>query len=315
MTIISGMIIFYLLLDELWAYMMPNTIETLTIDNGHAGLIEVTFNITMHHVECTRVHLDLMDASGTQINDVTHSSSITKQKLDLHGVPIGYAVKGDNHFQNPNLVFREMVMEALGMVKHLEEGCNVAGSFRVRKVAGNFHTAVGLSVANGMRHEHKFGPEELKNYNCSHTIHSLSFGPPAPIFFKPIASPLEGVTNIAHGLAAFQYIIKLVPTIYHMGWFSFESYQYSVTEFSSNIDASRLSQLPGVFFLYDLTPFTVNSILESYTFLEFLTSTCAILGGVILIMSWLDALVFQLFDTAPLPRLWSDKRALKRVVN
>jgi hypothetical protein len=90
-------------------------------------------------------------------------------------------------------------------------GCNLSGYMTLNRVAGNFHIAMGEGVERDGRHIHTFVPEDAPNFNASHTIHELSFGPGDD-------SPLNGVTKVVgpeHGTTGlFQYFIKVVPTSY-----------------------------------------------------------------------------------------------------
>jgi hypothetical protein len=90
-------------------------------------------------------------------------------------------------------------------------GCNLSGFMTVNRVAGNFHIAMGEGIERDGRHIHSFVPEDAPNFNASHIIHELSFGPGEE-------SPLNGVTKIVgpeHGTSGlFQYFIKIVPTTY-----------------------------------------------------------------------------------------------------
>lgn len=92
-------------------------------------------------------------------------------------------------------------------------GCNLSGYMTVNRVAGNFHIAMGEGVERDGRHIHSFVPEDAPNFNASHIIHQLSFGPG-----DDDGSPLNGVTKIVgheHGTTGlFQYFIKVVPTTY-----------------------------------------------------------------------------------------------------
>lgn len=95
------------------------------------------------------------------------------------------------------------------------EGCNLSGYMNINRVAGNFHFALGEGVERDGRHIHLFQPDDAPNYNSSHIIHDLTFGP------KVSASEhggLEGVNKITNdangGTGLFQYFIKVVPTVY-----------------------------------------------------------------------------------------------------
>jgi hypothetical protein len=92
------------------------------------------------------------------------------------------------------------------------QGCNLSGYMTVNRVAGNFHIAMGEGIERDGRHIHSFVPEDAPNFNASHIIHELSFGP------SDYSAPMNGMTKIVtaeHGTTGlFQYFIKVVPTSY-----------------------------------------------------------------------------------------------------
>jgi len=93
------------------------------------------------------------------------------------------------------------------------QGCNLSGFMTVNRVAGNFHIAMGEGIERDGRHIHTFVPEDAPNFNASHIIHQLSFGPG-----EENKAPMNGVTKFVgkqHGTTGlFQYFIKVVPTTY-----------------------------------------------------------------------------------------------------
>jgi hypothetical protein len=95
------------------------------------------------------------------------------------------------------------------------QGCRLSGYMTVNRVAGNFHIAMGEGIERNGRHIHTFVPEDAPNFNASHIIHELSFGPEG---HDSSGSPLKGVSKIVteeHGTTGlFQYFIKVVPTTY-----------------------------------------------------------------------------------------------------
>lgn len=95
------------------------------------------------------------------------------------------------------------------------QGCRMSGYMTVNRVAGNFHIAMGEGIERNGRHIHSFVPEDAPNFNASHVIHELSFGPEG---HQNNGSPLNGVSKIVtheHGTTGlFQYFIKIVPTAY-----------------------------------------------------------------------------------------------------
>lgn len=92
------------------------------------------------------------------------------------------------------------------------QGCNLAGYMTLNRVSGNFHIAMGEGIERDGRHIHTYLPEDAPNFNASHIIHQLSFGP------ADGSEPLNGVTKIVTEdtgtTGLFQYFIKVVPTTY-----------------------------------------------------------------------------------------------------
>ena len=227
------------------------------------------------------------------------------------------------------------------------QGCNLSGYMTVNRVAGNFHIAMGEGVERDGRHIHTFLPEDSSNFNCSHIIHQMSFGPG-----EEDRSPLNGVVQIVgpeHGTTGlFQYFIKIVPTTYkgrslmpknfdanlpsiydevekntdkqHVletnRYFFTERFrplmkeyikEESITETPGGDDKATVdaghkgghsnkdhhhvqnSVLPGIFFIYEISPFAVEISQSSVPLTHLLIRLIAIIGGVFTCASWLDA--------------------------
>jgi hypothetical protein len=92
------------------------------------------------------------------------------------------------------------------------QGCNLAGYMTLNRVAGNFHIAMGEGVERDGRHIHTYVPEDAPNYNVSHIIHQLSFGPEDGS--EPLSGMKKIVTEKTGTTGLFQYFIKIVPTSY-----------------------------------------------------------------------------------------------------
>ncbi|CAE8617483.1 unnamed protein product [Polarella glacialis] len=117
-------------------------------------------------------------------------------------------------------------------------------------------------------------------FNTSHDIHTVTFGDHVP----GVVSPLEGTMKIVrHGAYMFHYYVKLVPTVFTDRWGQ-ELYtnQYSVTDSARNVQvrANELSGLPGVFLVYDFSPFLMTKTEKVKPWSYIFTSICAIIGGV-----------------------------------
>ena len=182
------------------------------------------------------------------------------------------------------------------------EGCRVMGDITINKVAGNIHISPGHSYSTNGAHNHDLTPfaGHPKSFDFSHTIHRLAFGQEYPGMKNPLDghktkqkqlafTHMEG--NIPAG-GAYQYFVKVVPTSYvTMANSTIKSNQYSVTEtFKEPI--SGAGSLPGIFFFYDLSPVQVTYQEERRTFISFLTSACAIIGGLFTVAGIVEGTLF-----------------------
>eukprot|EP00993_Chasmostoma_nieuportense_P001084 NODE_1996_length_1312_cov_30.202532_g1899_i0.p1 GENE.NODE_1996_length_1312_cov_30.202532_g1899_i0~~NODE_1996_length_1312_cov_30.202532_g1899_i0.p1 ORF type:complete len:391 (+),score=125.30 NODE_1996_length_1312_cov_30.202532_g1899_i0:82-1254(+) len=172
------------------------------------------------------------------------------------------------------------------------EGCNIQGHLVVNKVQGNFHFAPGKAFQQAGSHLHDFLETEVEAFNTCHTIHTLRFGEVYPGH----ANPLDGYAKTAAADCAglHQYFIKVVPTIFTpLDGPDVYTNQYSVTEHFKAIEPHSSAMVPGVFFIYDLSPIMVE-IRESRShrsMLHFLTNLCAIIGGVFTVAGILDRIL------------------------
>merc|ERR1719409_448738 len=156
------------------------------------------------------------------------------------------------------------------------------------------------------KHVHEFNMNDVGDgFNTSHEIHSITFGDNVP----GVLSPLDGTTKIVrHGAFMFHYYIKLVPTVF-MGRWGSETYtnQYSVTDSARNVQvrSGELSGLPGVFIVYDFSPFLMRKTEKAKPWSYIFTSICAIIGGVFniafLVKMFVNQIVGRLFRSCMPP--------------
>ncbi|KAI4525230.1 DUF1692-domain-containing protein [Schizophyllum commune Tattone D] len=203
------------------------------------------------------------------------------------------------------------------------EGCNIAGRLRINKVAGNIHLSPGRSFQTGGRNVYELVPylrDDGNRHDFSHTIHSLSFeGDDAYDNRKRETSkemrqrmglstnPLDGtvrVTNKAQYM--FQYFVKVVSTKFRpLNGRTVNSHSYSVTHFERDLTDGGQAQtgqnvqvqhgvtgLPGAFINFDVSPIQLVHTEWRQSFAHFVTSTCAIVGGVLTVASLLDSVLF-----------------------
>ncbi len=96
-----------------------------------------------------------------------------------------------------------------------------------------------------------------------------------------------------------QYYIKVVPTTYkHLDGKIIRSNQYSVTEHKSHLAPGSGRGLPGLYFNYEVSP--IQALFEEKRggTMKFLTSVCAIVGGVFSVMRLVDLAVTYVFSVA-----------------
>eukprot|EP00262_Sarcandra_glabra_P008847 TRINITY_DN226_c0_g4_i1.p1 TRINITY_DN226_c0_g4~~TRINITY_DN226_c0_g4_i1.p1 ORF type:complete len:385 (+),score=63.20 TRINITY_DN226_c0_g4_i1:84-1238(+) len=170
------------------------------------------------------------------------------------------------------------------------EGCNIHGFLEVSKVAGSFHFAPGKSFLHSYINMLDLLLFQTEGFNISHKINKLSFGEE----FPGAVNPLDGVQwiqQVPSGM--YQYFVKVVPTIYSdiIGR-RIHSNQFSVTEHFKQADGFP-QPLPGVFFFYDFSPIKVIFTEENVSLVHFLTSICAIVGGVFTIFGIIDTFVYH----------------------
>mmetsp|Transcript_16272 Transcript_16272/g.27496 ORF Transcript_16272/g.27496 Transcript_16272/m.27496 type:complete len:415 (-) Transcript_16272:109-1353(-) len=198
-----------------------------------------------------------------------------------------------------------------------DEGCMVSGTMSVNKVAGNFHIAHGESIVRDGRHIHQFNPALAPKFNVSHTIHSVSFGEKYP---SMPANPLDGASKIIgadENTGLYQYFVRVIPTIY-TNEYGYKHYtnQYTITDrfrpltipkapsngLPGNVEKPQEAVLPGIFFVYELSPFMIEASRNRIPLLHLFTKICAIVGGVFTVLGVIDSILFRLQKMASTKR-------------
>ncbi|CAF1064964.1 unnamed protein product [Rotaria sordida] len=181
-----------------------------------------------------------------------------------------------------------------GNLTQMNEGCRVHGYLEVNKVAGNFHIAPGQSFQQQHLHVHSLRNIRLNLLNTTHYINDLSFGE----YFPNQINPLSNTKQITNGGAVlFHYYVKIVPSIYFfLNKTQLRTNQYSVTKYQKtihNILDSSSHQLPGTFFTYEISAIMVKFVERQRSLAHFVTSSCAVIGGVFTVSSILDAFLYR----------------------
>ncbi|KAF8442956.1 Sec1-like protein [Boletus edulis BED1] len=234
-----------------------------------------------------------------------------------------YAGRGWS-FGNPDDV-EQCVQEGWSDVlkEQASEGCSVSGRIRVNKVIGNINISPGRSYQLNNRHFHDLVPylkDDGNIHDFSHIVHEFSFM--ADDEYNPTKSkigremrkrmgieenPLDGYEGkTTKPQYMFQYFLKVVSTQFRtLEEKSINTHQYSVTHFERDLTRNAgeedkqvivkkqvWSPGTGAFFNFEISPILVVHSETRQSFAHFLTSTCAIVGGVLTVSALLDGVLF-----------------------
>lgn len=178
------------------------------------------------------------------------------------------------------------------------EGCEVSGSLSVNRVPGKLEFT---ARATG----HSF---DLTGVNVSHTVNHFSFGQIrrtehlldglrmiVPSFRYPLDGLKFSASNknitIEHfmNVVGFDHLESRVPLfgiVQRLYEFSASSNQYNAT-----------NMLPAALFTFDISPLVIQIVADNMPFYKFLTSLCAVIGGVFTIIGLLDSGVFHAMNS------------------
>lgn len=306
-----------LVLSELRWYLATDISDHIVVDTTLDQKLAIGLNITFPALRCEEVSVDTVDSSGdNQIN--VHSGELIKLPLDeaWQVTEERKPVKGEclscfeaqeagaccNTCAELKRAYIDFGLPYYKMTRTAEQckdvvGCRIEGDVQVSKVDGNVHVALGKSTVRQGRHVHEFNIRDVsEGFNTTHVIHRLQFG---DSFDGLMVAPLEGTRKVVHeGSFMFHYYIRLIPTIFldERDPVSTQRYshQYSSTEASRNVlvNAEQLAGLPGVFLVYEFSPFLVQKRIAYVPFTHFLTSLCVIIGGIFTITRALDQLMY-----------------------
>jgi len=195
---------------------------------------------------------------------------------------------------------REHYMERLEAQKN--EGCRVHGFLNVERVGGNVNIVPGKFIIQNSRYVVDSNMYQFDgDFNVTHKINKLSFGKEYP----GMKNPLDGIKKdwkTEDGSPMYEYYVQIVPTIYKDNNELINTNQYSVTEYMEIIKLDSSGSLvgrgvPGLFFMYELSPITVDFLVSTQSFLHFLTNLCAIIGGIFTVASLFDSFVYKGLNT------------------
>ncbi|KAG8739190.1 hypothetical protein FRC10_006054 [Ceratobasidium sp. 414] len=220
-------------------------------------------------------------------------------------------------FENPEVIEQCVAEGWTAKIQHQSsEGCKIAGRVRVKKVTGNFHFSPGRSFVSNKGHVQDLVPylKDGNHHDFGHHIHEFHFEGDREgenEWRKKVGledHPLDDVT--AHSEVSdymFQYFMKVVSTEFkHLDGYLVRSHQYSVTSFERDLSRGdaverdshgtlvghNVKGLPGAFFNFEISPLMVVHRETRQTFMHFITSLCAIVGGVLTLATIADSVAF-----------------------
>lgn len=312
-TVITSFVIAILFWTELLEFCAVEIVDNISVDTRINQKLSIGINMTFPHLRCDEVSVDTVDSAGD--NQVNVNGGIEKQNLDSAGRHVlqeWSAKEGDcfscgeaadeetkccntcqalkDAFTAKDLPYFHILDSAVQCKDAM--GCRMFGHITVNKVSGNIHVALGKSTIRDGKHVHEFNMHDVSDgFNTSHTISWITFGAQVP----GVLSPLDGTSKIVkHGAFMFHYYIKLVPTVFtgRAGDLTYTN-QYSVTDSAKNVlvKGGELSGLPGVFIVYDFSPFLMKKSEKVKPWSYILTSICAIIGGVFSIAMLVEMVV------------------------
>ncbi|RXK40445.1 COPII-coated vesicle component Erv46 [Tremella mesenterica] len=203
------------------------------------------------------------------------------------------------------------------------EGCRITGRVKVNKVIGNLHFSPGRSFQSGMAQMAEMVPylKDSNHHHFGHIIHKFRFGADIPesleltVMPKEMATrtklgirdPLQAVTAHTEECEYFNYFLKVVSTRFvYLNGEEIDSNQYSVTQYERDLKAGNqpgpdshghmtshgVMGVPGVYINYEISPMKVIHTETRQSFAHFLTSSCAIIGGVLTVAGMIDSFIF-----------------------
>ncbi|KAF5005321.1 hypothetical protein FDECE_8217 [Fusarium decemcellulare] len=297
-TVAVSIISFMLIWGEVARWWRGSETHNFEVEAGVSRELQINLDIVVR-MNCDDIHVNVQDASGDRImaakrlhRDKTlwsqwvDSKGMHKLGRDQHGRvntqsgwgELGYEDEGfgEEHVHDIVALGKKRAKWAkTPKVKGRGDSCRIYGSLDLNKVQGDFHiTARGHGyMGNGEHLDHK-------NFNFSHIISELSYGP----FYPSLVNPLDGTVNTApDNFHKFQYYLSVVPTVYSVGSRSILTNQYAVTEQSKAVNEHYI---PGIFFKYDIEPILLTVHESRDGILTFLVKVINIVSGVLVAGHW-----------------------------
>ncbi|KAF2140642.1 uncharacterized protein K452DRAFT_319546 [Aplosporella prunicola CBS 121167] len=275
----------WLSISEAMRWWVGTTSHTFSVEKGVGHDLQLNLDIVVA-MRCQDLHVNVQDASGDRI---LAGETLKKDHTRWQNWKGGHALAHDANSLAAKYE-EEDVHDYLGAAKKKKfpktprfrgtpNACRIYGSLEGNKVQGDFHiTARGHGYL-------EFGLEHLEHnqFNFSHVVNELSFGPFYPSLTNPLDNTIEYTPTPDDHFYKFQYYLSVVPTVFTDTSSTIVTNQYAVTEQSHGV--SEVS-VPGIFFKYDIEPIMLTIAEENGGFLALLIRLVNVVSGVMVAGGW-----------------------------
>ncbi|KAI9802652.1 MAG: hypothetical protein M1825_002674 [Sarcosagium campestre] len=317
-TVVLMITCLILSLSEVFRWHGGHETHQFSVEKGVGHIMQLNMDIVVG-MHCADLHVNVQDAAGDRIlagemlkKDDTRWSA-WKNTRGLHSLGRGTDDTDEDEGDHvrevvKNIGWTKKKFPRTPRLRGNGDSCRIYGSMELNKVQGDFHiTARGHGYLEFGQHL------DHSEFNFSHLVNELSFGP----YYPRLRNPLDNTvaTTPVH-FYKFQYYLSIVPTMYYassaaplLSLFTPASYaktistnQYAVTEQSVAVGERNI---PGIFFKFDIEPILLLVREERAGALRLLVRIVNIVSGVLVGGGW----AYQLLDWAG--GVWGRRRRAK----
>nr|CCM13572.1 hypothetical protein, conserved [Leishmania guyanensis] len=188
----------------------------------------------------------------------------------------------------------EYFPQCLEQLYERARGCNVIGSLDLKKVP--------VTVIFGPRRTgRRYSLKDVIRLDTSHVIKKLRIGDEAVERFSKhgVAEPLCGHERFSKTYSETRYLVKVVPTTYRKTRTrdaKASTYEYSAQCSSQAIVVGFSGVVPAVLFAFEPAAIQVNNVFERQPVSHFLVQLCGIVGGLFVVLGFIDSTVEWFVD-------------------
>ncbi|EAR91995.2 endoplasmic reticulum vesicle transporter (macronuclear) [Tetrahymena thermophila SB210] len=295
-SIIAFVVGFILFWNELKDYRTDQMIYKMRVQQLEVESVKANIDLHIYGSPCTLLALDLQDEVGNHTLDYTDTIKKIRVLKDGTELESGF---GDG---NPN--YRgssQEIDEAIDAVNN-EEGCRINGYINLKKVPGNFHISYHAKM-DVMNRIASTKPDTYSKINLNYKINHLGFGENTnhmATIFKIMGRTLFQETNtndyphddtkyINPGKNDYDNYLKILPCRYDSNKLHMSVSRYKYAMYSTHTPKSS-TEIPTIFFRYEISPINVYYSTKSKSFYHFLVQIFAIVGGIFAVMGIFNSL-------------------------